>query len=127
MAQHPRLRPHFTAMLQNRDPPSRHAMQLRHMTAPIRRPIGARDACALTPVRDRAAADDGAEFDFRSRVFGGNPGKSLSATKLNGKAKFTEEFTRILRILTESIGITVITFLAECVTFRYKNGNSLKI
>lgn len=44
MAQHPRLRPHFAAMLQNRDPPSHHATQLHYMTALPGRPIGARGA-----------------------------------------------------------------------------------
>jgi len=58
MAQHPRLRPHFTAMLQNCDPPSHHATQLHHMTALPGRPMGARDARAPPRIRDRTAANE---------------------------------------------------------------------
>lgn len=53
----PATSPHFAAMLQNRDPRSRHATQLRHMTAPLRRPMGARGACAPTRARNSTAAN----------------------------------------------------------------------
>lgn len=49
----PTTSPHFTAMLQNRNSRSRHATQLRHMTAPPRQPIAAYDACALATVATR--------------------------------------------------------------------------